>query len=79
MKIRELEEFLKNLPQEFKEFDIAIRSFDAEEDGNTYMYDLPIISGFVDEENRELCLLDEENTELYKKLNQEDGNQEESQ
>lgn len=71
MKIKDLVEFLGSLPEEFQNFELVIRSFGTEEDNNTYMYDLPIISGFVDEENKELCLLDEENTELYKKLNQE--------
>lgn len=74
MKIKDLEDFLHSLPPEFKEYDVVIRSFATEDDGNSYMYDLPIFSGFIDGENNEFCLLDEENTETYKKLNDEDAN-----
>jgi hypothetical protein len=80
MKIKDLKQFIDSLPENFSDFDIVIRSFGTEADGNTYMYDLPVISGFIDEENNELCLLDEEHTETYKKLNEDDpdDNQEET-
>lgn len=58
MKLKELLEWINGLPPEFLEFTVVnAEQGDLTEDGLTYRLDKPVVSLNVDEENKEILLL----------------------
>jgi len=71
MTLEELKEFLNNLPEDFNGYGVVNGEVgtlkDSGEDGEPdYMYrcDKPIITLFVDEENKEICFLHQTQEEV---------------
>jgi len=72
MTIGDLRGWLKALPANFDDMNLVFRKYDGletseedkekdEKENSDYYYalDAPIVSGFIDEESRECCFLDE--------------------
>ena len=61
MNIGELKTFIDNLPEEFSEFNIVNAEMGEDTQSEfTYRLDKPVTTVAVDEENRELLILNEE-------------------
>lgn len=59
MKLKDLKEFIKDLPKEFDEYDIVNgevgQLIDDAEDNLVFRVDKPIIALYVDEKSNEIC------------------------
>lgn len=66
MKIKDLRAFLSKLPIEFDEFSMSNGEFGKvdKEDDMYYRLDKPIVTLYVDEENKELCFLHQTEDEI---------------
>jgi hypothetical protein len=60
MKIKDLREFINNLPEEFEEFDIVNAEMGEYLGGEfTYRLDKPVTTLAIDEESKELLILNQ--------------------
>lgn len=59
MRIKELKEFLKTLPEEFDEYTMSNGEFGSVGDDKEFYYrlDKPILTLYIDENGKELCFL----------------------
>ena len=63
MKIKDLKKFIDNLPEEFAEFDIVNAEMGEDmDDSFTYRLDKPVTTLAIDEESKELLILNKEHT-----------------
>ncbi|SRR5258706_12745129 len=82
MNIGDMREWLKALPSSFDDMHLVFRKYDElnakkestnEEKDETsdyyYALDAPIVSGYIDEENRECCFLDSASRDFIIKMN----------
>jgi hypothetical protein len=69
MKVKNIREWVNSLPEEFDEYNMVYRKINkSEDDGNIYVFDMPIVSASVDEENKEMCVSDDDTTKLIHEL-----------
>lgn len=79
MTIKELKDFLSQLPEEMDSFAMVngevgyVPSEDGDEEQMMYRVDKPIVTLYVDETSKELCLLHQTRDEV-KDMIGEDGN-----
>lgn len=78
MNIGDMREWLKGLPSSFDDMNLVFRKYDdlsaKKEEGKGdsdyyYAIDAPIVSGYIDDENRECCFLDKESRDFIIKMN----------
>jgi len=62
MTIRELRDWLNNIPPELEEYDIVFRTFKELSGEYWAAFDRPITYGSLDDDNYELYFCDEENS-----------------
>lgn len=83
MTIGDMREWLKALPSSFDDMQLVYRKYDGlgekvpgqtegDEAGDYYVaLDAPIVSGYIDEDSRECCFLDNASREFIIKMNQQ--------
>lgn len=69
MQLKHLKEFLSTLPEEFDEYDLSNGEYgklDTESEDDRFMYrvDKPIITLYVDEDNKEILFLHQTQEEV---------------
>ncbi len=57
LKIKELKEFLNNLPEKFDDFGVINGEFNESDGDVYYRVERPVINVMVDENTEDLCLL----------------------
>jgi len=78
MTVGELKHWLSTLPQEFDDLVMVMRKYEdmeikSDESGENYYtaLDVPLVSGYIDEESKECCLLDNASREFIVRKNNE--------
>ena len=77
MTIGDLKGWLKSIPDTFDHMNVIQRKYEVaekdeeQEDNNDLFYaiDVPLVSGFIDEENEECVILDEKSKSFIVKMN----------
>lgn len=63
MKLKELKDWIDTLPEEFLEFSVVNAEMGEVGDGElTYRLDMPVVAVSVDEESKEILILNEDLT-----------------
>lgn len=79
MTIGDLKGWLKAIPDTFDDMNVVYRTYDStvdpaakkeEEKDLYYALDAPVVSGFIDEDSRECCFLDEKSRAFIVKMNE---------
>lgn len=72
MKLKELKTWINSLPSELLDGNVVFREYGKLEVNNhNYALDKPIVTCFVDEDNNEICLLDEKSSIELDKIEKE--------
>ena len=67
MKLKQLRQWLEQVPATYDETDIVFRTVTVgEETGNFYGYDQPIVACSIDEDNMEAFFVNEESANILK-------------
>ena len=76
MTVKELKEFIKQIPEEFDEYEMVngeVGYLDpTDENSLSYRVDKPIIALYVDEEAKEVCFFHQTREDVSKLFNKED-------